>query len=411
VDHLIHTLMEEFLPDLEIRHERQTLGFEGPNLAEKRRRQILTRAPETPLRKIQKIDDLHFEVQSSNTNQSYHVDLNSIACNCKDFPRIRLCKHIAAVAHFFGGVDLGPRPPDNASASESAMPNSPVQQDGSAGSTNDDATASLISAANNMIRVTQGLISNTPRDPHIAKSITKSLNSMLSQIDALMHSATAAGDGPPLPEKEKIGPNQLSWPETTARMGVQRGKKRQGGKVDSALTAEHIGEPNRKRATDNDPYGAGEQSGKRAKPDARSAAANTRARAAEMRKAEPLPTIINTGTPVDVRNDALQTPLVLASQPPSWIPSTHPPPTPLPLLASLPLSAPPLSALPTHASLPLSAPPLSAPPPHASFPPYTYNPYHFHPPPVLLSQPMYSHSQFYPPYSPFSTHSQHSHMM
>ena len=246
-----------------------------------------------------------------------------------------------------------------------------------------------------MIRVTQELISNTPRDPHIAKSITKSLNTMLSQIDALVHSATAAGDGSPLPEKEVIGPNQLSWPETAARMGVQHGKKRQGkGKVDSALTAQHIGMPNRKRVADNDPYGAGEQSGKRAKPDARSAAANARARAAEMRKAEPLPTIINTGTPVDVWNDALQTPLVLASQPPSWIPSTHPPPMPLPLLASLPLSAPP---------------------PHASFPPYTYNPYHFLPPPVPLSQPMYPHSQFYPQYSSFSTYSQHSqhsqHMM
>ena len=272
---MIHTLMEEFLSDLEICHEQQTLGFEGPNLAKKCHQQILTCAPETPLRKIQKIDDLHFEVQSSNTNQSYHMDLNSIACNCKDFPRIRLCKHIAAVAHFFGGVDLGPQPPDNASTSKSAMPNSPVQQDSSAGSTNDDTTAFLISAANNMIRVTQGLISNTPRDPHIAKSITKSLNSMLFQIDALVHSATVANDGPPLPEKEKIGPNQLSWPETAVRMGVQCGKKCQGGKVDSALTAKHIGEPNRKRTADNDPYGAGEQFGKRAKPDARSATANT----------------------------------------------------------------------------------------------------------------------------------------
>jgi hypothetical protein len=32
VDHLIHMLMEEFLPDLEIHHEWQMLGMEGPNL-------------------------------------------------------------------------------------------------------------------------------------------------------------------------------------------------------------------------------------------------------------------------------------------------------------------------------------------------------------------------------------------
>jgi hypothetical protein len=71
---------------------------------------------------------------------------------------------------------------------------------------------------------------------------------------------------------------------------VKHGNKRKKGKVDSALTAEHIGEPNRKCAADNDPYGAGEQSGKRAKPDARSAAANARARAAQVLKAEPPPT-------------------------------------------------------------------------------------------------------------------------
>ena len=107
-------------------------------------------------------------------------------------------------------------------------------------------------------------------------------------------SATAAG-GSHLPEKENIGPNQRSWPETAARMGVKRGNK-SSGKVDSTLTAQHIGEPNRKRTADGDPYGAGEQSGKRAKPDAHSAAANVRARAAAERaslpKAEPPPSQI-----------------------------------------------------------------------------------------------------------------------
>jgi len=55
-------------------------------------------------------------------------------------------------------------------------------------------------------------------------------------------------------------------------MGVKRGKGK--GKVDSALTAQHIGKPNHKHAADYDPYGAREQSGKRARPDARSAVAN-----------------------------------------------------------------------------------------------------------------------------------------
>ena len=144
----------------------------------------------------------------------------------------------------------------------------------------------------------------------------KSLAAIGSRLKTFLHSVTATGDGSPLPEKEDIGPNQYSWPETAARMGVKRGNKRRvTGKVDSALTAQHIGEPNRKRAADNDPYGAGEQSGKRAKPDARSVVANERARAAEQRaRAQP----------------ALKAPS--ASQP---MPTTLPP-TPPPLPASLP---------------------------------------------------------------------------
>jgi hypothetical protein len=125
VDQLIHMLAMEFLPDLEICHKWQMLGMEGPNLAEKRRRQILMHAPETPITKIRKIDDSHFKVQSSNSSKSYHIDLDTTTCNCSDFPHIHLCKHIAAVVHFFGGADLGPQPPVNA-PSELVATDSPV---------------------------------------------------------------------------------------------------------------------------------------------------------------------------------------------------------------------------------------------------------------------------------------------
>ena len=123
-------------------------------------------------------------------------------------------------------------------------------------------------------------------------------------------------------------------------MGVKRGGRKRQGKVDSTLMSQHIGEPNRKRAADNDPYGAGEQSGKRAKPDARSAAANARVRAV---KAEPPHT-----------------------QPPPSTSLMHPPPTPLPL----PPRTQPAPVMPT----PLPSPAL---PPHAAFPHCTFNPYQF----------------------------------
>ena len=98
----------------------------------------------------------------------------------------------------------------------------------------------------------------------------KSLQMARSQLNAAQ--LNASDNGSRLPEKEQIAPNQLSWPPTAARMGVKRGEKRRG-KVNSALTGEHISIPKQKHVSE-DPYGAGEQSGKRAKPDAVSAATN-----------------------------------------------------------------------------------------------------------------------------------------
>ena len=82
--------------------------MEGLNLAKKHWQQILKHAPKTPIEKIKKIDNLHFEVQSSKSNDHYQIDLSTIICNCADFPNISLCKHIAAVIHFIGGANLEP---------------------------------------------------------------------------------------------------------------------------------------------------------------------------------------------------------------------------------------------------------------------------------------------------------------
>jgi len=58
--------------------------------------------------------------------------------------------------------------------------------------------------------------------------------------------ATAADNDSWLPEKENIAPNQHIWLEMAAKMGEKRGKKCCHGKVNSALTAQHIGKPNHK---------------------------------------------------------------------------------------------------------------------------------------------------------------------
>jgi hypothetical protein len=158
-----------------------------------------------------------------------------------------------AVVHFFGGADLRPQPPVNA-PSESVMTDSPVQQVCNISCTDNGAAASVLLAANDIIRLSQELTSKALHDPGIAKSLV----SIRSQLSALVHSAMVT-DGSPLPEKEIIGPNQRSWLEMAAQMGVKCSHNCGKGKVDSALTVQHIGEPNRKHAADNDPYGAGEQ--------------------------------------------------------------------------------------------------------------------------------------------------------
>jgi len=64
--------------------------------------------PKTPIEKIKKINDSRFEVQSSNLEEIYEINLSTTAYSYSDFPHIWLCKHIVAVMHLFGGADFGP---------------------------------------------------------------------------------------------------------------------------------------------------------------------------------------------------------------------------------------------------------------------------------------------------------------
>jgi hypothetical protein len=134
-------------------------------------------------------------------------------------------------------------------------------------------------------------------------------------------------------------------------MGVKRRDKCRG-KVNGVLTAQHIGEKTKKQCANNDPYGAREQSRKRAKSDARSVAANTRARAASEPPAPPSAATI---------------------PPPASLPPRFPSYAPLPPPSASTL--PPLASLPPHFLHPGA--------PHAHIP----APYYFHPPPIPIVYP------------------------
>jgi hypothetical protein len=199
VDHLIHALVNDMLPAYEERHKRQMLGMQGPDLAEKRRKEILARAPETPLEWIKEIGQSRFEVQSTSSEKKYEVNLLTCTCTCSDFPCIQLCKHIAATKHFFGG-ELGPQAPD--STSEPDMPKSPVPQNGT------KPRASVISVVNDVIRFAQEILEIVPADPD--PETAKSIQMARSQLNAVQLSMN--DNASRLPGKEQIAPNQLSWP-------------------------------------------------------------------------------------------------------------------------------------------------------------------------------------------------------
>jgi hypothetical protein len=81
-----------------------------------------------------------------------------------------------------------------------------------------------------------------------------------------------------LPEKEVIMPNQNSWPETVKWMGSKCAPKQKCQLKEHRLTAKSISViKSKKCCMHTDPYVGGEQSGRHAKPDVISIAANQHA--------------------------------------------------------------------------------------------------------------------------------------
>ena len=128
IDHLIHVLIVNMLPDHVARYHSQMLGFKGPDLAEKRREQIRAWAPEMNAGSIHNLGggDLFSVEPTTDSTRRYQVDLGKLSCDCPDWPKVRLCKHVAAVDHFHGhnykrmqAVEVAPKtPPPNQEASD-----------------------------------------------------------------------------------------------------------------------------------------------------------------------------------------------------------------------------------------------------------------------------------------------------
>src|SRR5580693_867375 len=249
------------------RHERQIVGFEGLDLAGDRRREIIASARNISRDSVLQFNHTQFHVASQSRSGTFHlIDLNLMMCDCQDFPRIRFCKHIAAIHLHFPHLEQsdpiitreGDPDPDSDSDSDSGS------ESGSASASKAALLEEILTLTREIISLSQNLASKKIDQSHYPAVIEalRSTKYSLAAADVSVQGTSA------LPDKELIPTNQNSWSETAARMGVNRPPKRKCLPEERGLTEWAIGITNRCRRTHNDPYGAGERSGTQAKPDA-----------------------------------------------------------------------------------------------------------------------------------------------
>ena len=234
IDYVIEKLVTYFISDYQNRHKRQLVGLEGPDLEEARHEQILENARNISLDSIHSVSNTEFLIASeSNPGHHYLIDLTQSTCNCKDFPRIQLCKHIAAVnVHFPPLCSKG--------SSFSEIPECMHDQDlpQSAPKSNaDEECVVLLKDIKALCQQLTALSDDTTPDLEALKTVKHSLKAVI----ALANGSRA------LPEKDDFNPNQKTWAETAKRMGAQKAPRQKPGPPSGNITEQCIGPVKGKR--------------------------------------------------------------------------------------------------------------------------------------------------------------------
>ena len=272
VDHIVKTLVKDLMSNVSNLHKRQVAGLEGLDLEGTRRQQILATASSMSADSIHHVGGTKFNVASqSNPGHCYAINLTQSTCDCNDFPRIRHCKHIAAIRVHFPQL-CAPSPSCANGSGRSAVPERVRAPDrpNQAPRSEEDGVDILLKDIYVLCHELSAVTDHATLDLQVLKSVKYSLKA-----------AVASADGSrALPEKDVFNPNQKTWAETAERMGVRKASKRKQRPVGGDTNTERcIGAVKGKRTRKiSDPYAGGERSGKRAKPDAVSAVANEQAR-------------------------------------------------------------------------------------------------------------------------------------
>src|SRR6266702_802861 len=248
-NHLVHTLVIDMLPHYQACHDGQEVGFNGSNLAQKRHKEILVRTLEMNADSIRILGDNCYYMQSeADTSREYLVGLSEQSCDCLDWPRVQLCKHITAVAHFFeNGNQLVELAADTGATPKTVQP---VESEHPPDVRRDSTVASILE---NVINVSKEFLSDG-----VPKSLGTvwSLHSVEEHLTPIVQNSRSLESL--LPDKEAIPPNQHTWTETAQRMGAQRWKRPRPTTTSSPepTATERIGDLNRKqpRVRITDPY-------------------------------------------------------------------------------------------------------------------------------------------------------------
>ncbi len=160
------------------------------------------RTPEMNAESIRKLGSDHFHVQSvMDPLCSYHVDLGNDSCECLDWLRIRFCKHVATVVHFFGHSHqrIGALEITVPTIAPSTWEDSPDMHSNTSMSS---ILGDIISASMDYLNDELPLTSETNR----------SFKMIRAHLNATVRNSHASGS--PLLDQESILPNQCTWTET-----------------------------------------------------------------------------------------------------------------------------------------------------------------------------------------------------
>jgi len=265
IDYVIEKFVTYFISDCQNWHKQQLVRLEGPDLEKAHCKQILESARNISPDSIHLVSNTEFLVTSeSNLGHCYPIDLTQSTCDCKDFPRIQLCKHIAAINEHFPALR-------SKGSSFSKIPERMHNQDlpqSTPKPNADEERVVLLKDINVLCQQLTALSDDATPDLEALKTVKHSLKAVI----------TLENGSRALPEKDNFNPNQKTWAEMAERMGAQKAPRRKPGPSGGNITEQCIGAVKDKRRKYSDLYAMGERSGKHAKPDVVSTAANDHAR-------------------------------------------------------------------------------------------------------------------------------------